>query len=213
MTYGWHTFVSWWADFVRSFSGWGPLGLLFLSVLDSAGVPIVGGVDLLLVSISAEDPAKAWLAAVCAIAGSLIGSAVLFSIARKGGQVFLARHIGKGTGKRLHAWFEQYGLITIFIPAVSPLPLPLKVPVFCSGALGVRWAPFLGVVFAARAIRYFALAALGRAYGKATFAFLEAHAILVVCIAVALGIGAVVMLRLIRRAEQTRHHHTTSAGK
>lgn len=182
-------------------------------MLDSAGVPIVGGVDLLLVSISAEEPAKAWLAAICAIAGSLIGSAILFGIARKGGQVFLTRYIAKGSGKRLHVWFEQYGLITVFIPAVSPLPLPLKVPIFCSGALEVRWASFLGVVLAARAIRYFALAALGRAYGKQTFAFLEAHAILVLCIAVALGVGSVIALRLVRRAEQRRHHHTTSAGK
>lgn len=181
-------------------------------MLDSAGVPIVGGVDLLLVSMAAERPREAWIAAVCAIAGSLIGSAFLFWIARKGGEVFLAKYISKGTGKRLHAWFEQYGLITVFIPAVSPLPLPMKVPVFCSGALGVRWASFLGVVLAARAIRYFALAALGRSYGKATFAFLEAHAILVVCIAVALGVGAVIALRLIRRAGQ-RHRHTTSADK
>lgn len=172
----------------------------------------MGGVDLLLVSVSADHPAEAWFAAICAIAGSLIGSAFLFWIARKGGEVFLARHISKGAGKRLHGWFEQYGLITVFIPAVSPLPLPLKVPVFCAGALEVRWASFLGVVLAARGIRYFALAALGRAYGRETFAFLEAHAIFVVCIAVALGIGAVITLRLIRRAEQ-RHRHTTSAGR
>lgn len=184
---------------------------MFLSILDSAGVPIVGGVDLLLVTYSADHPANAWFAAICAIAGSLGGSAILFGIARKGGEIFLSKYIATGSGRRLHAWFEQYGLITVFVPAVSPLPLPLKVPVFCSGALGVRWASFLSVILAARAIRYFALAALGGAYGKATFAFLESHLLAVFCVAVALGIGAVIVLRLVRHKGQHGHHPTTSS--
>ncbi|MGH9582487.1 MAG: YqaA family protein [Bryobacteraceae bacterium] len=183
-------------------------------MLDSAGIPIVGGVDLLLVSYAAEHPTEAWFAAICAIAGSLGGSAFLFGIARKGGEVFLSKHISKGTGRRLHAWFEQYGLVTVFIPAVSPLPLPMKVPVFCAGAIEVRWASFLSVVLAARAIRYFALAALGVEYGKRTFTFLESHLIVVMCIALGLGAGAVIVLRLIGRNEQRKQHNrTASAGK
>ncbi|HEX7361573.1 MAG TPA: VTT domain-containing protein [Bryobacteraceae bacterium] len=183
---------------------------MFLSILDSAGVPIIGGVDLLLVSYSADHPANAWFAAICAIAGSLGGSAILFAIARKGGEVFLAKYIATGSGKRLHAWFEQYGLITVFVPAISPLPLPLKVPVFCSGALGVRWTSFLGVLLAARTIRYFALAALGREFGRSTFAFLASHLVVVFGIAVGLGVAAVIVLRLIRHKGPHGHHPTAS---
>lgn len=182
-------------------------------MLDSAGIPIVAGVDLLLVSFAAEHPNEAWFAAICAIAGSLGGSAFLFGIARKGGEVFLSKHISKGTGKRLHAWFEQYGLGTVFIPAVSPLPLPLKVPVFCAGALEVRWASFLSVVLAARAIRYFALAALGLEYGKRTFAFLQSHMIVVVAIALGLGAGSIIILRLVGRRKQRHHAPAASTGK
>lgn len=173
----------------------------------------MAGVDLLLVSFSAAHPTEAWFAAICAIAGSLGGSAFLFGIARKGGEVFLAKYIAKGTGKRLHAWFEQYGLVTVFIPAVSPLPLPMKVPVFCAGALEVRWASFLSVILAARTIRYFALAALGREYGKRTFAFLQSHMLVVIAIALGLGAAAVIILRLIGHRERQRDSQTTSAGK
>ncbi|MGH9608742.1 MAG: YqaA family protein [Bryobacteraceae bacterium] len=167
--------------------------------------------DLLLVTYSADHPANAWFAAVCAIVGSVAGSAFLFGIARKGGQVFLSKYIATGTGKRLHAWFEEYGLITVFVPAISLLPLPLKVPVFCAGALEVRWVSFLSVILAARAIRYFALAALGREFGRSTFAFLASHLLVVFGIAVGLGVVAVVVLRLIVHKGPHGHHPTTSS--
>ncbi|MBV9264771.1 MAG: VTT domain-containing protein [Acidobacteriaceae bacterium] len=141
----------------------------------------------------------AFLAAACAIAGSLIGSSILFGIARKGGEVFLQKYIAHGTGKRLHAWFERYGLITVFVPAVSPLPMPMKIPVFCAGALEVSWTAFLAVISAARAIRYFALAWLAQKYGHQTLRFLEHHWISVLLIALSLAIATIILLRIVRR--------------
>ena len=167
-------------------------------------MPIIGGVDLLLITISITTPKYAYLAAGYAILGSLIGSMVLYLIARKGGEPFLAKHLATRQGRRLHSWFEQYGLVTVFIPALSPLPLPMKIPVFCAGALEVRWTYFAGVVAAARVIRYFALAYLGMRYGSETFTFLQKHILEVGLIALALAAAAVIALRLIRRAER-RH--------
>ena len=175
---------------------WGPEGLLFLAVLDSAGVPVVGGVDALLIAIAVDKPAQAYMAALCAIAGSLGGSLVLFSIARKGGEVLLSKQISSRQGKRLHSWFERYGLVTVFVPALSPFPLPMKIPVFCAGALEVRWGYFIAVVLAARAIRYCALAYLGLHYGQETVQFLKTHVIAVVGFAVALAILASVLLQI-----------------
>lgn len=159
----------------------------------------MGGVDALLITVASQRPALAYFAALCALAGSLLGSIVLFGIARKGGEVFLARHIAKGTGKRLHAWFEQYGLATVFIPAVSPLPMPMKVPVFCSGALGVRWLAFLGTVFSARIIRYFALAYLAQRYGSETLVFLKHHWGAVLGFALSLSVAVVIIIRLVSK--------------
>lgn len=168
-------------------------------------MPIVGGVDLLLITIAMTTPQFAYLAAIYATAGSLIGSLILFGIARKGGETFLAKQLSTRRGKRLHAWFEQYGLVTVFIPAISPIPLPMKVPVFCAGALEVHWSYFTGVVLAARLIRYFALAYLGMRYGSETFLFLRRHFVEVCIIALLLSGVAVLTLRLVRRAEARRH--------
>ena len=175
-----------------------------LAIADSAGVPAIGGVDALLIAISANRPGLAYPSALCAIAGSLIAASALFAIARKGGQVFLEKYIVSGTGKRLHAWFEQYGLVTVFVPAVSPLPMPMKIPVFCAGALEVSWTAFLTVMLIARAIRYFALAYLAQRYGGATLGFLKMHWGAVLMIALSLAIAAVVALRLTRKEMRAR---------
>ncbi len=172
---------------------------------------MIGGVDLLLITVAMSTPKYAYLAAVYAIAGSLAGSLILFGIARKGGEAFLAKNLSTRRGKKLHAWFEQYGLVTVFIPAISPIPLPMKIPVFCAGALEVHWSYFIGVVLAARAIRYFALAYLGMLYGAQTFQFLRKHILEVGVLALILAAAAVVALKVARRAG-SRQHKTEVAG-
>lgn len=183
-----------WAHIAETLIAWGPHGLFVLAILDSAGLPIVGGVDALIIAISVNRPHQAFLAAIWAVLGSICGSLILFGIARKGGEVLLAKHITSRTGARLHRWFERYGLVTVFIPALSPLPLPMKVPVFCAGALEVRWSYFVSVVGAARTIRYFALAYLALHYGHSTFRLLSSH--LAIVGAVALGLAAVTIILL-----------------
>lgn len=180
---------------------WGPYGLLLLATLDSAGIPVVGGVDALLIAIATRDPADAYTGAMCAIAGSVAGSLVLFAIARKGGEVLLSKHISSRRGARLHAWFERYGLVTVFLPALSPLPMPMKVPVFCAGALQVRWSYFISVVLSARVIRYFSLAYLGRHYGHQTAHFLISHLPFVIAAAAALALLSILILRFVDRDE------------
>ncbi len=180
-------------------SAWGPLGLLVLAAADSAGIPIVGGVDLLLISVAVNRPGAAYGSALCAVAGSLAGSSFLFALARKGGAVFLARHTEAGTGRRLRHWFHRYGLTTVFVPAVSFIPLPMKIPVFCAGALHVRWRDFLGTVLVARTIRYGVLAFLALTYGTRTLAFLKTHALAAGLAAAVLTLAALLTLRRLSR--------------
>ena len=52
-------------------------GLLLISFLDSAGVPLPGGVDLVVMLLSWQRPAHLFLIAVVASLGSVLGSLVL----------------------------------------------------------------------------------------------------------------------------------------
>lgn len=144
---------------------YGPMGIFLLTLIDSSGIPLPGVADGLLIALSAQNPSRAPLFAVLAILGSVIGSMVLFGLARKGGEAFLDRHTSTGRGAQFRQWYLRYGLVTVFVPAISVVPLPMKVPVFCAGALGVKPMKIAGVVFAARLVRYSALAWLGAELG------------------------------------------------
>ena len=161
--------------FVEWLLALGPLGVFLLAVLDGAGVPLVGGVDVLLVSVAVTVPAAAYISAAAAILGSTIGSVFLFMLARKGGEAYLSRYTSTPRGTRLRNWFLEYGLPTVFVPALIPIPMPMKIFVLSAGAMGVRPWLFTVVVFAARVPRYFFLAWLGMQLGKETLPYLKHH--------------------------------------
>jgi membrane protein DedA with SNARE-associated domain len=174
---------------------WGPFGVLLLAALDSAGIPLPGGVDALIVLVAINSPAQAFLTATLAVAGSLAGCMFLFWIARKGGQIYLDKHASSSRAMRFRLWFQQYGLLTVFIPALLPIPLPVKVFVLSAGALGTRPSQFLMVVLAARIPRYFGLAWLGARLGEESMPWLYAHKWHLTAFAVALFAVLYLMVR------------------
>jgi len=157
-------------------ASWGPGGVLLLAILDSGGIPLVGGVDGLVVFVSALDHSQAYWAAASAIAGSFIGSFFLYYLARKGGEAYLHRHTLSARGAHLRAWFQEYGLLTVFVPAFVPvIPLPVKIFILSAGALGVRPLTFTLVLIVARIPRYVFLAWLGTRLGADTLPYLRHH--------------------------------------
>lgn len=154
----------------------GAPGLLVLAALDSAGLPLPTGVDLALIILSAGSPKSfLWLAAAATL-GSLAGSWFLFRLAQKGGEFYLEKHSLSPRARRFRRWFQTYGLITVFIPALLPIPLPMKLFVLCAGALGTPLRPFLLIVLAARLPRYAALGWLGAEMGTHGFLYLKQYA-------------------------------------
>jgi membrane protein YqaA with SNARE-associated domain len=178
---------------------WGPLGVFLVAIFDSAGLPIPGGVDALVIVISSIHRAQGYLAAAAATAGSLTGNLILFFLARKGGEAYLARHTLHARGRKLRAWFDEYGLLTIFVPGVVIVPLPLKIFVLSAGALGTDLSRFIVVMLAARLPRYFFLAWLGTRLGRDTIPYLEHHAWEFGLFAVLLFAGLYLWIRLSHR--------------
>jgi membrane protein DedA with SNARE-associated domain len=161
--------------FVQILTSWGPVGVFFLAILDSAGVPLPAAVDALLIATAAVNPKAAMLSAAAAVIGSAIGCMILFFFARKGGQAYLDRATVSENATKFRHWFQTYGLITVFIPCLLPIPMPLKMFVLSAGALGVNPLHFLGVVLAARVPRYFGLAWIGMQLGTGAGAWIKAH--------------------------------------
>lgn len=154
---------------------WGLPGTLLIGLIDGAGLPNPSGPDIALILYASQRPENAFLAAALAVIGSLAGSAILFLLARKGGEMFLEKHTKSARGRRWRRWFQHYGLITVFIPALIPIPMPLKIAVVCAGALGISLRSFLLVLAVARIPRYMAIAYLGKKLGEESFVYLKQH--------------------------------------
>lgn len=165
---------------------WGPAGILLLSILDSSGVPVAGVFDALLVLIAVERPSAAWLCATLAVAGSTIGNIILFSAAHRGGRRFMEKAAPEGRGAKFRAWFKRYGMVTVFVPALMPIPMPLKLFVISAGVVGTSLVEFISVILVARILRYFGAAWLGVTLGRESTSFLKTHAWM-------FGLGAVAL--------------------
>ena len=146
-----------------------------MAFIDSAGVPLTVGLDLLVVLLSAREPGwAAWWVAL-AVLGSSAGNLLLFQASVKGGRKMLKETPPQGRQRRFREWFHRYGLVTVFIPALTPIPLPMKVFVVCAGMLGVRQIEFLGVILLARMLRYGGEAYLGVQMGENSKAYIDGH--------------------------------------
>lgn len=189
--------------FLRSLTdtllAWGPPGIFVLALVDSAGIPIPEGTDVLLLVIAATNPATGYLCAALATAGATIGQMILYYLGRKGGEAYLDRHTQSGRGRRFRLWFHQYGLLTVFIPTLVPAPLPLKVFVLCAGALGVSPLHFLLVTVAGRLLRFFPEAYLAAQLGEHSAAWLHQHAWELLAVAVGLFVVLWGLVRYCRR--------------
>lgn len=163
-------------QFLEALKQLGPLGTFLVGLIDGIGLPNPGGPDYLLLFVAWARPHQAYLSAFTLIAGSAIGTFILYSLARKGGERYLESKLKSPRAKRFRAWFLHYGLITVFIPTFVPMiPMPLKAFVLSSGALGVRPVPFMLTVLAGRVPRYLFLAYLGRSLGENSKQWLLDH--------------------------------------
>jgi membrane protein YqaA with SNARE-associated domain len=184
--------------FVAKLIAVGPLGVFLLAFFDSLGVPLPGGVDALLVVVANQRPDWAYWCAGLATVGSLLGSMALFLLARKGGQKYLETVTAGNRGHRFRRWFARYGLVTVFVPAISVIPMPLKAFVACAGVLGIRPQAFALTVLAARVPRYLFVAWLGREMGDKTLSWIRAHTLQ---FGLGLGVVALVLFLLLRLAD------------
>jgi membrane protein YqaA with SNARE-associated domain len=153
----------------------GPLGILVLAFIDSAGIPLASGMDALVILVATKAPSRALLAASMGVLGSTIGNVALFLGARAGGRRFVKEAPQPGDKARFREWFKRYGLLTVFIPCMLPIPLPLKVFVISAAAFGTSLRTFVAVILLGRSIRYFGEAYLGVILGEGSGRFLRAH--------------------------------------
>jgi membrane protein YqaA with SNARE-associated domain len=128
-------------------------GLLLISFLDSAAVPLPGGPDALIMLLAWKKPALTYLIVLSASIGSTLGCLVLYGIGKKGGEKTLSRF-----NPQKVAWVERkmqrHGLLAIVASVIAPPPFPTKLVIIASGVLRTgKWRLAAGVL-AGRLIRF-----------------------------------------------------------
>ncbi len=184
------------ARILAALVAYGPWGVFLIGVIDSLGLPLPATMDALLILIAVKAPQRAYFTALMAVLGSMGGNVALFLAARYGVRRFARQAPAPGNPQRFRKWFNRYGLLTVFVPAVTPvLPLPLKVFVICAGVLHTPFPRFAIVVLLARVIRYFGEAYLGIRLGMDAQGFLQRNAWTLIGVAIGLALVLYLLIR------------------
>jgi len=170
---------------VKALGGWftehvvglGAPGLFLLALIDSGGLPIPQGVDVLLFAQTVANPPGALYYATLATAGSLAGCLFLYWVSRKAGEAALSRRAAPQRIASLRRQFEKYEALALVVPAMIPLPLPMKLFVIAAGVFQVPLGRFAAAIVFARAVRFFGIALLAQRYGAQTWTLLRENAV------------------------------------
>lgn len=197
-------------ELIETLREWGSAGLFLSGLLDGAGLPVPGGVDVLVVYLSTSIGANIFALTAATVLGSVLGNLILYGIARRGGKAYLDKRAQNPGSHRFRRWFERYGLSTVFVSALVPLPImPMKIFVLCAGALGTPVHRFVVAFVAARIPRYLGLALLGQAMGADAIGWLREHVWQLA------GFAALLLLALgllVRYADRRAHPATEARG-
>ena len=180
----------------------GLLGLFIVAACDSSFLSLPEINDLLVVTMSINEPDRFWLFALVAALGSVTGCIALYTVGRKGGQAILRRKLSPQRIERLQTMFRRFDVLVVVVPSMLPPPCPFKVFVLSAGVFGMRFPRFAAAVLAGRAVRYLAEAWLAVRYGRQVTAYLKEYTLELALGALAVLLAFWLVRRLAARATQ-----------
>lgn len=128
-------------------------GLFFLAFLDSAGVPLPGGVDVVVLLLAWRQPSRFVWIALAASTGSTLGCLVLYRIGRAGGDR-AARRLDPEKREWVTRKVRENDVAAMVAAVLAPPPFPAKVFMLVAGIVGMSWTRFAGAIFVGRMIRF-----------------------------------------------------------
>jgi membrane protein YqaA with SNARE-associated domain len=145
----------------------GGLGLFAVAIVDSSIIPLPlpGSTDLLLLWLVSHH-GNAWLLLAIATSGSILGGYTNWATGKKGGETALQKYVQPRLLQRVSVWVEKHSVLSVFLPALLPPPMPLTPFLLAAGALGISRERFLLAFGSARLVRYSLITWLAVTYGR-----------------------------------------------
>ncbi len=145
----------------------GALGIFAVSLVDATVIPLAipGSTDLLLLWVIGHG-GNPFLMVSCAVAGSMVGGYTTWRLGKEGGEAAIHRYVPTRLQNRVRGWAQHRPMLTVFLPAILPPPIPLWPFLLAAGALGASWRRFLAAFGSGRLVRYGLVGWLAVTYGR-----------------------------------------------
>ena len=166
------SFIKWVYGLALSLGG---AGLFVVAFLDSSFISLPQINDLLVVLMVVRNKPLMPYYAFMATAGSVAGCYVLYLIAERGGEAFLAKRLKRGHIDRALALYRKRGVLALMVPALLPPPAPFKLFVLLAGVAEVRPLAFVTSIAVARGLRYLVVGMLSVWYGDVALQMIQEH--------------------------------------
>ncbi len=189
-------------------------GLILLGIADSSIIPLPGSMDVFVIILSSARrewwPYYAFMATV----GAVLGGYITYRLAEKGGEETLEKKVGKKRAQKVYDRFEKHGFSTVVIGSVLPPPFPIVPFLMAAGVLQYPRKKFLAALSLGRGMRFFAVAFIGRTYGRAIIGFFSRYRDPVLYGLIALAVlGGIAALLYFKYYRPKRRKEEKAAGE
>ncbi len=124
-----------------------------------------GGVDAVLLLLSASRPSWVLIYVAAATVGSTVGCVGLYKISERAGHRALNRFSEKKQ-KRVKDLIDRYDVLSVLVASLLPPPFPFKLFVVSAGVFRLNLVRFTIAITAGRTFRYLLEGYLAARYGE-----------------------------------------------
>lgn len=180
---------------------YGALGLFGIALLDAALLPIPGGPDAIVMTLSHLNNARMPLYVLAAVLGSTLGCLVPYYLGRLGGNKALAKFSAERQA-RVNRLLERYDFWAMLVGAVLPPPFPFKLFLVTAGVFRMSVWRFLISLLIGRGIRFALEGIMAVRYGDGAAEVFKHH-----YPKIGLGLAAAILLVVLLNALRNRKQH------
>lgn len=182
----------------------GSLGIFFIALLDAALIPLPGGPDIVVMSLSHHTHALMPLYVLAAVFGSTIGSLIPYWIGSVSGEAALRKFSPERREQALRL-LNRYDVWGLILGAILPPPFPLKIVLISAGVFRMQLWRFILALVIGRGFRFALEGVAAVQYGDQAAQLLKQH-----YPKIGLGLAAAIIAVLLLNSLLKRRRPATS---
>ncbi|HZS08330.1 MAG TPA: VTT domain-containing protein [Blastocatellia bacterium] len=176
----------------------GAFGVFGIALLDAALIPLPGGPDAVVMTLSHLNHALMPLYVMAAVLGSTLGCLVPYYIGRAGG-VRALRKFSDEKRERVTKLLDRYDVWAMLVGAVLPPPFPFKIFLLTAGVFRMNVLRFLIALAIGRSLRFILEGVMAVRYGDQAAEIFRHH-----YPKIGLGIAALIIAIFVINTLRTR---------